>query len=42
MYKYTAVPTGNLNQRWRHGIWVGKAPMTDEHTILTEKEVQDQ
>ena len=36
MYKYTAVPTGNLDQRLGHGIWVGKAPMTDEHTILTE------
>ena len=21
------------NQRWRDGIWVGKAPMTDEHFI---------
>ena len=40
MYKYTAVPTGNLDQRWGHGIWVGKAPMTDEHTILTENVVQ--
>ena len=36
MYKYTSVPTGNLDQRWGHGIWVGKAPMTDEHIILTE------
>ena len=34
MYKYTAVPTGNLDQRRVHGIWVGKAPMTDEHIIL--------
>ena len=40
MYKYTAVSTGNLNQRWGHGIWVGKAPMTDEHIILTERGVQ--
>ena len=40
MYKYTAVPRGNLDQRWGHGIWVGKAPMTDEHTILTENGVQ--
>ena len=40
MYKYTAVPTGNLDQRWGHGIWVGKAPMTDEHIILTENGVQ--
>ena len=39
-YKYTAVPTGNLDQRWGHGIWVGKAPMTDEHNILTESGVQ--
>ena len=36
MYKYTSVPTGNLDQRWDHGIWVSKAPMTDEHIILTE------
>ena len=40
MYKYTAVPTGNLDQRWGHGIWVGMAPMTDEHIILTESGVQ--
>ena len=40
MYKYTAVPTGNLDQRWGHGIWVGKAPMTHEHIILTENGVQ--
>ena len=40
MYKCTAVPTGNLDQRWAHGIWVGKAPMTDEHIILTESGVQ--
>ena len=38
--KYTAVPTGNLDQRWGHGIWVGTAPMTDEHIILTENGVQ--
>ena len=37
MYKHTSVPTGNLDQRWGHGIWVGKAPMTDEHIILNEK-----
>ena len=30
-----AVPTGNLDQRWGHGIWVGKAPMTDVHVFLT-------
>ena len=30
MYKHTAVPTDNLNQRWGHGIWIGEAPMTDE------------
>ena len=36
VYKYTSVPTGNLDQRWGHGIWVGKAPMTEEHIILTE------
>ena len=23
-------------QRWSHGIWAGKAPMTDEYIILTE------
>ena len=40
MYKYTSVPTGNLDQRWDHGIWVDKAPMTDEHIILTENGVQ--
>ena len=40
MYKYTAVPTGNLDQRWGHGIWVGKAPMTHEHIILTGNGVQ--
>ena len=40
MYKYTAVPTGNLDQRWGHGIWVGTAPMTDEHITLTENGVQ--
>ena len=40
MYKYTSVPTGNLDQRWGHGILVGKAPMTDEHTIPTENGVQ--
>ena len=40
MYKYTAVPTGNLDQRWGHGIWVGKAPMTGEHIILKENGVQ--
>ena len=40
MYKYTSVPTGNLDQRWDHGIWVGKAPMADEHIILTENGVQ--
>ena len=40
MYKYTTVPTGNLDQNWGHGIWVGKAPMTDEHIILTENGVQ--
>ena len=40
MYKYTSVPTSNLDQRWGHGIWVGKAPMTDEKIILTENGVQ--
>ena len=40
MHKYTAVPTGNLDQRWGHGILVGKAPMTDEQIILTESGVQ--
>ena len=24
MHKYTNVPTGNLDQKWGHGIWVGK------------------
>ena len=36
MYEHTAVPTGNLNQRWGHGIWIGEAPMTDECIIPTE------
>ena len=40
MYKYTSVPIGNLDQRWGQGIWVGKAPMTDEHIILTENGIQ--
>ena len=40
MYKYTSVPTCNLDQRWGHGIWVDKAPMTGEHVILTENGVQ--
>ena len=40
MYKVTSVPTGNLDQRWDHGIWVGKALMTDDHIILTENWVQ--
>ncbi|CAK0793479.1 unnamed protein product [Prorocentrum cordatum] len=35
MYKYTAVPSGNLDQKWAHGVWVGKAPLTDEHLVLT-------
>ena len=39
MYKYTAVPTGNLDPKSGHGTWVGKAPMTDEHIILTENGV---
>ena len=39
MYKYTSVPTSNLDQRWGHGIWVGKAPVTDEDVILTENGV---
>ena len=40
MYKYTSVPTGNVDQRWSHGIWVGKAPMTGEYIIPTEHGVQ--
>ena len=32
MYKYTSVPTSNLDQ-------VGKAPMTDDHIILSENGV---
>ena len=39
MYEHTAVPTGNLDQRWGHGIWVGEAPMIGE-CILTENGVQ--
>ena len=40
MYKYTDVPTSNLDHRWGHGIWVGRVPVTDEHIILTENGVQ--
>ena len=40
MCEHTAVPTGNLNQRWSHGIFVVGAPMTDECIILTENGVQ--
>ena len=40
MYERTAVRTGNLNQRWGHGIWIGEAPMTDECIIPTENGVQ--
>ena len=40
MYEHTAVPTGNLNQRWGHGIWSGKAPMTDECIIPSENRIQ--
>ena len=40
MYEHTAVLTGNQNQRWDHGIWVGEAPMTHECIILTENGVQ--
>ena len=40
LYKYTAVTTSNLDQRWGHGIWVGKAPTTDEHIILIESGVR--
>ena len=37
MYEHTAVPTGNLNQRWGHGIWVGEAPMTLMSVLFREK-----
>ena len=40
MYEHTALPTGNLNQRWGHGIWIGAAPMIDECIVLTENGVQ--
>ena len=40
MYEHTALLTGNLNQRWNHGIWIGEAPMTDECIIPTENGVQ--
>ena len=36
MYEHTALPKGNLNQRWGHGIWIGEAPITDECIIPTE------
>ena len=32
MYEHTAMPTGNLNQKWGYEIWDGEAPMTDECT----------
>ena len=35
MYEHTAALTGNLNQRWCHGIWIGEAPMTDKCIIPT-------
>ena len=40
MYKYTSVPTDDLDQDGDMGIWVGKAPMADEHIILTENGIQ--
>ena len=40
MNEHTAVLTGNLNQRWDHGIWIGEAQMTDKCIIPTENEVQ--
>ena len=40
MYEHTAVPTGNLDQRWGHGIWVGEDPMTDECEIVTSRDTQ--
>ena len=40
MYEHTAVLTGKLNQRWDHGIWIGKAPTTDECIIPTDNGVQ--
>ena len=36
MYEHIAVPTGNLNQGWSHGIWAGEAPMTDKCIISSE------
>ena len=40
MYEHTAVPTGNLDHRWSHGIWVGEAPMTVECIISSENGIQ--
>ena len=40
MYEHTAVPTGDLNQRWSHGILIGETPLTDECIVLTENGVQ--
>ena len=40
MYEHTAVRTGNLNQRWGHGIWIGEAPMTDKCIISSENGIQ--
>ena len=39
MYEHTAVLTGNLNERWSHGIWIGEVPMTDKCIIPTENGV---
>ena len=40
MYEHTAVPIGNLNQRWCHEIWIDEAPMTDECIVLSENGIQ--
>ena len=40
MYKHTAVPTDNLNQRWGPGSWIDEAPRTDECIVLTENGIQ--
>ena len=40
MHNNTTVPAGNLDQNRGHGVWVGKAPMTNDHTMLTMNSVR--
>ena len=38
--KHARAKCCHSEKEWSHGIWVGKAPMTDEHIIVTESGVQ--